>query len=476
MTSYMDELKTLNHHYKNMWVFPDKEDLAELPSKATTVNGLKLWIVIAAALSVLGVIGFIAKYSMSGFTSYEPWGYYMAAFSFVFMVTAPAPLVAVAFRIIKSHWRRPLTRIAELFAIVGIVNFVLYIPLMLMIPAIANPYPMGHHSLDVRRTLWIQVPWGAPHFWETAAMFALPVVSCLILILSATPDMSAALKNVTGLKKRFYTIIAGRWNGSKKQWLVLQAAIGSLGGIYFLMLPFVQFLIATDLGMSFIAGWKDSIFPAIYTLMGFQTSLAIILIILFIYKRWGGYGNFIGDSPFWSASKILLGLSLLWAYHTFAFFITFWYGRMEVEINIIKYLYSDVYFWVFLLNALGSFIIPVGLLVWNPVRRSAWGAPLAGVFVLFGALMWNIRHFVGAFNAGVEQIYEISITVVPEAAMPDIWDIFMVVGIIGIAALVYLLSLKMFPIMNVWEIKEGAMYQKMGRFIKGNYLVLAKPE
>jgi len=225
-----------------------------------------------------------------------------------------------------------------------------------------------------------------------------------------------------------------------------------------------------------IAGWKDSIFPAIYTLMGFQTSLAAILIVLYVFRKWGGYERFIGASPFWSASKILLGLSLLWIYHMFAFFITFWYGRMEVEQNILNYLFVDSWFWIFILNALGSWLIPFGILVWNPVRRADWGAPLAGVFVLFGALMFNVRTFVGAFNAGREQIYDISITVVPPAVGPDIWDLFMLIGVIGLAGLVYLIGLKIFPVMNIWEIKEGAMYQKMGRLFRGNYLVLAKPE
>ena len=121
------------------------------------------------------------------------------------------------------------------------------------------------------------MPLGAPHFWETAAMFLLPFVSCLILLLSATPDMAASIGYVKGIKRKFYVMVAGYWKGTKKQWIIMQASIGALGGLYFLTLPFVQFLVSTDLGMSLIAGWKDSIFPAIYTLMGFQTSLAAIL-------------------------------------------------------------------------------------------------------------------------------------------------------------------------------------------------------
>ena len=105
----MAELKTLNHHYKDMWVFPDAEDLAGLPAKATSLGKTRLLLWVTLILTVLGVVGFVMRASADGLSNYEPWGYYMAAFSFVFMVTAPAPLVSVAFRLIRSHWRRPLT-------------------------------------------------------------------------------------------------------------------------------------------------------------------------------------------------------------------------------------------------------------------------------------------------------------------------------------------------------------------------------
>ena len=68
-----------------------------------------------------------------------------------------------------------------------------------------------------------------------------------------------------------------------------------------------------------------------------------VLIILYVMRRWGGFQEYYGKSVFWSASKVQLGLTLLWAYHLFAFFITYWYGRLVVEQNIIKYLFAQSY-------------------------------------------------------------------------------------------------------------------------------------
>ena len=241
-----------------------------------------------------------------------------------------------------------------------------------------------------------------------------------------------------------------------------------------MFLIYVHFIISTDYAQSLVPGWKDSIFPVLYSLTGLQASLGLILFVLFIMRRWGGYQEYIGISVFWSASKILLGLTMLWVYHVFAFKITYWYGRLEVEQDILKYLFTQSYGGMFAANFFFSFVMPFLLLLWNPVRRSDWGPALAGVAVVTGAFVFNLRIFVGAFNAG--DVFQHALEGVPPAVWPDVWDIFMVVGGLGAAALIYMAATRFFPLISVWETKEGAKYQSMGTFIRGEYLVLAKPE
>ena len=125
-------------------------------------------------------------------------------------------------------------------------------------------------------------------------------------------------------------------------------------------------------------------------------------------------------------------------------------------------------------NLVLSFGIPFLILLWNPCRRSAWGPPLAGLSAAAGALMFSVRVFVGGANSG--NIYAHFMNQVPAAVYPDIWDIFIVVGGIGGAAFIYLAATKIFPLISVWEVKEGALYTRMHRLIRGEYLVLAKPE
>ena len=214
-----------------------------------------LGLLLTFALLVLGVVGFIARASIDGFGDRAPWGYYMAAFSFVFMVTSAAPVAAVALRFTKSHWRRPLSRVSELFAVVGVFNIITFIPMMLILPPIANPNPVqGSHDLEVRRTIWFEGPIGAPHAWDLAGVVALAVTALAILWLSAAPDMAEARHTATGFRRFLYRTLAGHWYGTRRQWNAQKAGLALLGAFYFMTLIFVHFIISSDYAQSMIPG------------------------------------------------------------------------------------------------------------------------------------------------------------------------------------------------------------------------------
>ena len=451
--------------HAGMWVFPDatvmSRDVAE--KMRATPQPFAIALAVSGILFIIGIIGFVARAADDGFGEIAPWGYYMAIFSMIFMVTSGAPLVAVAFRFTKSHWRRPLTRVAELFSVVGILNLLMFIPMMFLLPSLDNPAGVVEGQMELRRTIWFEGPIGAPHGWDFLGVASLTITSMAILWVSLMPDMAESRATATGFKGWLYNRLAGHWYGTKRQWNTQKAGLALLGAFYFMIMVFVHFLISSDYAQSLIPGWKDSIFPVIYTITSLQMGLGAILVTIFIMRRWGGYEGYIGKSTFWSASKVLLGVTLLWVYHLFAFFITFWFGRLEIEQNIIKYLVVDTYAIIFLLNLAFSFALPFAVLLWNPVRRTAWGPALAGSMVLFGGLMFNIRIFVGSANAAPgAEIYDFFMEHIPAPVYPDIWDVFMVLGGLGAAVFIYLAATKLFPLMSLWELREVSLYQHWG--------------
>jgi len=440
------------------------------------------------ALIVLGIVGFVVRAVGDGFSdSARPvWGYYAAMFGFLLVTAGSAPVAAVAFRWTKNHWRRPLSRASELFALVGVLNLLWFIPLMLLLPAIDLN---GDGQLAVgqdRRTIWFEVPIGAPLWWDLSALIGLVFCGLAILWVSAQPDMAQLAQRGTGWRARLMSRLSHGWLGTERDWKRQQASLAMLGAFYFMLLVFVHVLISLDFALSLVPGWKDAIFAPFHALTGFQAAAGTLLVTMFVMRTVGGYREYIGLGPFWSLSKILLGLTLLWGYFWFSEFMTFWYGRDPTEQTVIKLVMFESYRTAFLLNFFFSFLIPLFMLIWNGVRRSIIGPTVAGASVVIGAFFMMVRLYVPAFNIPQDKLGahtiadfeaeagEIATALLP--VTPDVWDVFIILGGLGAVAFIFLLGAKLLPVMSMWETKEGLLYVLYRPFMKGRYMVLGKPD
>ena len=123
-------------------------------------------VILFGILFGLGIVGFIIRL-FDGMDDRAVWGYYAAVFAFILTTAQAAPMVSIATRLAKAHWKRPITRAAELWTLVGLFNLLLFIPMLWLLPDLSNG----------RRTLWFfdpgKVPAYSPHIWATAAIVAL---------------------------------------------------------------------------------------------------------------------------------------------------------------------------------------------------------------------------------------------------------------------------------------------------------------
>ena len=112
--------------------------------------------IILGILVIVGIVGFVMRLQ-DGVGNGSVWGYHAALFAFILATAGGAPMVAIAPRIAKAHWRRSISRVSELFALVSLFNILVFIPLIWVLPSME----------DGRRTLWffgkLDVPSNMPH-------------------------------------------------------------------------------------------------------------------------------------------------------------------------------------------------------------------------------------------------------------------------------------------------------------------------
>ena len=241
------------HFGPEMWVIPEASGLvAEVNEKQRSAASVfRIALFVGGALTILGIVGFVIKALSVGFADHRAWGFYVAAFGFVFTLTASAPLAACAFRFTKSHWRRPLSRIAEIFSLVSVVNILLFIPALIALPDLGVMTESGEQM--VRRSIWFQELIN-PSGWLLAGMIGLSFCSVAILWLAALPDMAQSRPHVSGFRASLYARLAGGWYGTKRQWQIQKGGLAILGALYFMMVVFVQFLVVSDFAMAHDTG------------------------------------------------------------------------------------------------------------------------------------------------------------------------------------------------------------------------------
>ena len=428
-------------------------------------------VVILGVLFILGIIGFIIRV-FDGVSDKAAWGYYAAVFSFAITTASAAPMVSIATRMAKAHWRRPISRAAELWTAAGLVTLLLFIPLLWVLPGLE----------DGRRSLWFyelggDVPRYSPHLWATLALVSLVVVGFALLWVSCLPDLAAVRDTSTGWRQRWAARLAGGWLGTSKQWHMLYHRTGILGALYFMMLVFVHFLISVDFAMTLVPGWIDALFPATQAANALQAGAATMLLTMFFLRQFGGYKEYIGLDQFWALGKILFALSLLWFWFWFSSFIVLWYGKKPSEQAAVELLIVGPYLPAFLTAFILSFVVPLFAMIWNPVRKSIWGPTLIATSVLIGTLFDRIRLYVAAYSVpgiGDSYVDKHELHAIPAANLPDIADIFIIVGAISGFVLVYLLATRIFPAVNVWEQKELLLYKIHKPFHRTEVMVLGK--
>ncbi len=187
-----------------------------------TSNRFWQFAALTGIMFVLGIIGLAMRLS-SGFDDKGAWGYYVAVFSFLMTTTAAAPIVAIAPRIANAHWRRPISRAAEIWTLAGCLNLILYIPLIWLLPSLEN----GRRSLwffgqqESKGDFWTgfeSVPAYSPHIWATLSIVALVLLGLTLVWLSCLPDFAVLMEQGEGWRRKWGKRLALGWNGSSAQW------------------------------------------------------------------------------------------------------------------------------------------------------------------------------------------------------------------------------------------------------------------
>ncbi|MDE2990911.1 MAG: hypothetical protein OXU21_07595 [Chloroflexota bacterium] len=416
-------------------------------------------------LAALGVVMYVVKLFSWG--DRAEWAYPAAITLFVLSAVSAAPLVAFASRMARGYWALPTRRVVELFALPSMVLFVLLIPILGSLP------PFEQDGVT-RANLWFGWGGGAPFLTDQLAVSVMLLAGGALMWFAAVPDLAGPPSRVRAMPA-WKRLLFLNWTGTKRQWIVLRTSMRWISAFYLMMYVFVTMILTTDLGQSLLPGWRSGIFPAYHVITSFQGAVALIVITLYLLRRYApSVGQFIGDEQAASFGKLLLALTLFWFYFFWSDFLLVWYARLPSEVAAVQTNVAVTYIVPFLIAMSGQFLIPFVTLIFNPIRRKLARLTAVSVIVLIGLLFDRIRLFVASMSS--ENPFSHGLAELPEPYYPNAIDILFMIGVVGIVAAIYLWVLTRIPTPGGWEMREGAMYRREQKYMHAEVLLLGKPD
>jgi molybdopterin-containing oxidoreductase family membrane subunit len=261
------------------------------------------------------------------------------------------------------------------------------------------------------------------------------------------PDFALVRDRSTGWRRRVYGALSFGWRGTTRQWNRLESAMQIMAIAILPVAVSVHTIVSFDFSMANVPMWHSTIFGPYFVVGAIFSGIAALIVAMIVFRKAYGLEAYLKPVHFRYLGQLLLIMSLLWFYFTFAEYLTGYYGSQPEEMAVFLAKLTGPFWPFFWGMALTNFVVPLFCLV--RLGRHTIGKVLtASVSVSVG--MWLERFII----------------IVPTLSNPRLpfpeghyWPTWVewgeMTGSFALFALFYLLFTKLFPIISIWEIREG---------------------
>ena len=400
----------------------------------------RFWIFagILASISLWGVFAWWTQLrkglDVTGLNSPVFWGLYITNFVFFIGISHAGTLISAILRLAQAEWRRSITRAAEVITVL-----VLFFGMGCVILDLGRP----DRVLNVFR----HPNFSSPLLWDVMAVTTYLTASTIYLFLPLIPDI-AILRDRIPSRRWFYRILALGWTGTPRQRRILGIAIGVMAVIVIPIAVSVHTVVSWVFAMTVQPMWHSTIFGPYFVVGALFSGIAAIIIAMAIIRKAYHLEAYLKPIHFNNLGILLLVMSLLWSYFTFNEFLTTYYGaeptHMVVFLSKTEGAFSPL-FWTMIVTC---FLVPFVLLANSRTRGTVWGTVVASVSVEIG--MWLERFLIVVPSLSHPRLPISATTYIPSWVE---WSLF--AAFVSAFILLYAVFTKLFPIVSIWEIREG---------------------
>ncbi|MFC2018111.1 NrfD/PsrC family molybdoenzyme membrane anchor subunit [Chloroflexota bacterium] len=409
---------------------------------------------LVASLSVFVILGiaayiyqFVEGLTVTGLSRQVFWGVYITDFVFFIGISHAGTLISAILRITKAEWRRPVTRCAELITVM-----VLFFGVASILIDLGRP--------DRMFNIVKHANFGSPLLWDLTSVSVYLTCSISFLYTAMIPDI--AMLRDRGIKPRWlYEILAIGWRGTERQKKRLNIAVTILCIAVIPVAVSVHTVVSYVFAMTTQPMWHSAIFGPYFVVGAIFSGIAALIIAMAIIRKVYHLENYLTQQHFTNLGYLLLAMTVFWFYFTFGEYLTAWYGHEPTEMKVFWEKFTGDYAPHYWAMVICCFVIPMCILPFNKTRTIlgtciASGAIVIGMwlerYVIIVPTLLNQRLESSRIDASVYPPVE-SVAAVNYAPSWVEWAIF--VGCFAFFVLLYVVFTKYFPIISIWELREG---------------------
>jgi molybdopterin-containing oxidoreductase family membrane subunit len=378
------------------------------------------------------------------------WGLLLVNTVFWIGISHAGTFISAILRVMKIEGRRPFTRAAELMTTFGLVQAgasifmhmgrVWLVPWMFPFPNERGLAPNFH----------------SPLMWDFLAINTYLLCSTMYLFLPLIPDLAMVRDRMSGWRKIPYKILSLGFRGTEGEWKNLTTAMNIFAFAIIPVMFSVHTIVSWDFAMAMRPGWSSSVFGPYFVIGALHSGMAAVAIVLFLIRStMKNMTYFIRAEHFNLIGKLMLIVSMTWAYFYFNDYLVMWYGGDKWEKIFQEFAEKGPLAYLWFTMLICNIVVP-WLILWNRKWRSTpW--LLASVGMIINVGMWLERFIIIPMGLSINR-------------MPFTWrmyvpkiEVFLTIGTIALFLLLYMLASRLIPLIPVWEVQEGQIAHTLRR-------------
>ncbi len=378
------------------------------------------------------------------------WGLFLVNVVYWIGISHAGTFISAILRVLKIEGRRPFTRAAELMTTFGLVQAGASVFMHMgrvWLGYWLFPYPN-------ERGLWPD--FHSPLMWDFLAINTYLICSTMYLFLPLIPDIAMVRDHSTGWRRVFYRILSLGFRGTEGEWKNLHTAMNIFAFAIIPVMFSVHTIVSWDFAMATRPGWSSTVFGPYFVIGALHSGMAAVAVVLFLIRStMKNMKYFIRPEHFNLLGKLMLMVSMTWAYFYFNDYLVPWYGGDSWEKILNNFIQRGPVWYLWYIMLFCNIVVPWAILWSSRWRRTPWLLASVGIVINIG--MWIERY-----------------VIIPETLtinrMPFTWrlyvpalEIYLTIGTIALFLLLYMLASRVIPLIPVWEVQEGQVAHSLRR-------------